>query len=341
MASNDLLIDAGYYYQTYSGHDVHRLATVEQHLRRFHSSPGKEGSCIFLAGDSSLDNKHWLFPGFAQASWTLLNDKERGRFTGVALNGYERVLSPPRMVMDVCYWMNRLLFDAQKSGTFCLNTAVEATTLTSRVGGVQCCCFPTCGGLYEQDKLLRERIRTQDYLVICVGGNDIALAPSIFTIIFLVILLLTPWFLIFRCHPSILYFKLMFHYQLECYAKKLTSRTRPRKVAVCMVYNLDEAMVESWANAILNLVCYSCFPGVLQYRMNLAFEYGVRMVKIPNTEVVPIALSEALDGKDTNDYLQRVDPSIQGGRKMANLVLFKLGLIRNSDTMRTSDKLLG
>jgi len=340
MASDDLLIEAGAYYQTYSGHEVRRLATVEQHLRRIHTSPEKEGSCLFLAGDSSLDNKHWLFPGFRQASWTLLNDQERGHFTGVALNGYERVLSPPRMVMDVCYWMNRLLLDEQKSGTFCLNTSVEATTLTSRVGGVQCCCVPACGGLYRQDKLIRERIRPQDYLVICVGGNDVALAPSIFTILFLVILLLTPWFLICACHPSILYFKLLFHYQLECYAKKLTSRTRPRKVGVCMIYNLDEAMVESWANAVLNLVCYSCFPRVLQYRMNLAFEYGIRMVNIPGTEVVPIALAEALDGSDTNDYLQRVEPSIQGGRKIANLVLSKLGL-RKTDTKRANDKLLG
>merc|ERR1711920_467878 len=105
-------------------------------------------------------------------------------------------------------------------------------------------------------------------------------------------------FLICACHPSILYFKLLFHYQLEC---------------------------------------YSCFPRVLQYRMNLAFEYGVRMVNIPNTEVVPIALSEALDGKDTNDYLQRVEPSIQGGRKIASLVLSKLGLRRSNSVRKNAN----
>jgi len=339
MSSDDLLIEAGSFYQTYSGHDVHRLATVEQHLRRAHTSPGNEGSCIFLAGDSTLDNKHWLFPGFHQTSGTLHNDRERGHFTGRALNGYEHVLSPPRMVMDVCYWLNQLLVDSKQKDTFALNTAVEATTLTSRVGGVQCCCIPWCGGLYGQDKFIRERIRPQDYLVICVGGNDIALAPSIFTILFLVLLLLSPWFILFEFHPSVLYFKLIFHYQVECYANKLTSRTRPRKVAVCMVYNLDEAMVESWANAFLNILCYSCFPRVFQYRMNLAFKYGISKVKIPNTEVVPIALSEALDGSDTNDYKQRVEPSIQGGRKMANLILSKLGL-RKSES-RNKDSLLG
>ena len=41
---------------------------------------------------------------------------------------------------------------------------VQATLLASRVGGVQCCVVPACGGLYEQDELIRDRIRANDML---------------------------------------------------------------------------------------------------------------------------------------------------------------------------------
>jgi hypothetical protein len=34
------------------------------------------------------------------------------------------------------------------------------------------------------------------------------------------------------------------------------------------------------------------------------------------TEVIPFPLFEVLDGKNTEDYLQRVEPSPSGGQKM-------------------------
>jgi hypothetical protein len=37
-------------------------------------------------------------------------------------------------------------------------------------------------------------------------------------------------------------------------------------------------------------------------------------------------LADALDGKDTHDYLERVEPSQKGGRKLAALILMRLGL---------------
>jgi hypothetical protein len=53
------------FYETYNGHTASRLADVTAGLARAH----KDGTPrIFLAGDSSLDNKHWLFPGYSQAS---------------------------------------------------------------------------------------------------------------------------------------------------------------------------------------------------------------------------------------------------------------------------------
>ena len=38
-------------------------------------------------------------------------------------------------------------------------------------------------------------------------------------------------------------------------------------------------------------------------------------------QVVPFPLFEVLDGKETKDYLQRVEPSPQGGKKMGNALL--------------------
>ena len=73
------------YYATYHGHDVEHLEELLPVLRRG-GNDGKR-ACIFLAGDSSLDNKFW-FENSADA-----------------LNGYEHALEPPRMKLDICYWL--------------------------------------------------------------------------------------------------------------------------------------------------------------------------------------------------------------------------------------------
>ena len=178
---------------------------------------------------------------------------------------------------------------------------------------------------YSQDAFIQENIRSRVMLVVSIGGNDIALAPSIFTVLALILLMLTPWPLLCCWHPGVLYFRFMFQCQVQCYANKLTSRTRPVKIACCMIYNLDEANVDSWANCVLCLLCYSCFPCLLQNRINLAFELGISKIKVEGSKVVPVRLADALDGKSTEDYHQRVEPSVKGGRKMACLIMRRLG----------------
>jgi len=310
------MIKAGVYYSTYHGHRARFLETVVDGLLDTHNP---NATAIFLAGDSSLDNKTWLFNQGARAEhW------QPASAHAPAVNGYERLLQPPQMVCDVCYWMNKILND-HKADAFTVNTAIEATTLASRVGGWQCCVVPACGGLYEQDMVIRDRIRAQDMLVISVGGNDIALAPSICTVVALILMLLTPWPLLGKLHPAVLYFTFMFRDQVQCYADKLTSRTRPSKIGVCMIYNLDERNVDSWANVALCALCYCCFPRHLQDRIRLAFKWGTSKVCVPGTEVVPIHLADALDGKISEDYHQRVEPSVLGGQKMARLILHRLG----------------
>lgn len=46
-----------------------------------------------------------------------------------------------------------------------------------------------------------------------------------------------------------------------------------------------------------------------------------RKISIPGTEVIPLPLFNVLDGKNTDDYVARVEPSPQGGRKMAEYLL--------------------
>jgi hypothetical protein len=82
---------------------------------------------IFLAGDSSLDNKYWLGS------------------SARPLGGYERVLDG-NMMKDVCYHLTKesLRRNGDKPTTpVCLNTSIEATTLSQR----------SCGRLLEQDKV--------------------------------------------------------------------------------------------------------------------------------------------------------------------------------------------
>ena len=76
------------FYLEYHGHRKEHLQTVIEFFKR----QSKKQRFIYLAGDSSLDNKYWI-----------LGYKED------AVNGYEKILSPPEMVPDVCGQLNKLL----------------------------------------------------------------------------------------------------------------------------------------------------------------------------------------------------------------------------------------
>ena len=120
-------------------------------------------SLIFLAGDSSLDNKFWL---------QFCPPPRRAR----ALNGYERALRPGDLMhRDVCYWLNRAALDSGLD-VVCVNAAVEASTLGERSGA--------CGGprLLPQDRFVAEHLLPDDVLCVSVGGNDIAMRPTFATV---------------------------------------------------------------------------------------------------------------------------------------------------------------
>jgi hypothetical protein len=119
-----------------------------------------------------------------------------------AVGVYGDVLSPPRSVADVAYWLNYLSavrYDGANCNSFgrggdvdgkgrdgrtryaAINAAVEATTLNERTLALR-----------PQDAFLRDNISPEDVLIVSVGGNDIAMCPSPCTIASMAGLLCLP-----------------------------------------------------------------------------------------------------------------------------------------------------
>lgn len=55
---------------------------------------------------------------------------------------------------------------------------------------------------------------------------------------------------------------------------------------------------------------------------------------MPGSEVIPVPLFNALDGKNTLDYVARVEPSAIGGKKLAE---FLLDVIDNPSSITTGN----
>ena len=84
-----------------------------------------------------------------------------------------------------------------------------------------------------------------------------------------------------------------------------------------MLYYPDEAGTGSWADAALGGLCYDRAPSRLQTAIRQLFRHATARIRIPGVRVVPFAMHDVLDGKDTGDYVQRVEPSPSGGKKIA------------------------
>jgi len=164
-------------------------------------------------------------------------------------------------------------------------------------------------------------VSEKDFIIVSLGGNDIALKPTPRTIINMIALLLCPEALIKGgWAPGLGYFKNLFSKRIQKILENVTSETKPKKILICMIYYLDEAKVKSWANFTLEKMGYDKNPKKLQLIIRKVYE----LVKfdMKDTLVEKFPLFEVLDGKDTNDYLQRVEPSVKGGKKMGE-ALFK------------------
>lgn len=310
------LLNANEYYGTYHGHEVKHLQRVLDHVKYKNTHPS--AGIIYLIGDSTLDNKFWF------------------RNEGAATNGYESILDPAISKQDICHWIN---FELERRGYSDRYTTLNCAVEESTIGGRTCCLRP-------QDLFVRENFTKNDVLVVSMGGNDIALAPSLCTVLnaaFLVCTTSTSCLENYTCGTSLpceeyfcgcssaclsnfLAWPFGYGYFLHLFGTRLkhvvtrilaTRKEKPAKIVVCMLYYLDITSGNSWAETSLGALGYNRNPSHLQALIRSVYRDATEKIRISGVEVVAVPLFKSLDGEDTSDYCARVEPSASGGKKMA------------------------
>ena len=192
--------------------------------------------------------------------------------------------------------------------------------------------LPIDGGvrLLAHDAFVRDALTERDVVVLSLGGNDVALRPSAATVAAMGLLTrVTPtWLLRLGCAPGLGHFFALFHDRIEEIVTKIAAANggrKPAKVLVCMIYYLDETPGGSWADGVLSKLGYDSDLAKLKLIIQMLFERVASAgFRVDGVEVVPFALFKVLDGTDSRDYVQRVEPSVQGGRKMARAIVDEL-----------------
>ncbi|OCK82070.1 hypothetical protein K432DRAFT_349822 [Lepidopterella palustris CBS 459.81] len=281
------------FYGEWKGHPISDLSTLYSIV----ASQRPDKPIIYFAGDSSLDNKYWV-PSASPG---------RKPLPVPVPEIYDAILKPPQPKPDVAFWMNHYLGEYATA----LNTAVEASTLRDRDAG-----------LLPHDEFIRDHIGANDVLVVSVGANDIALSPTVATALrMLQLAWLSPRSSLEKGTAwSLGHFKHMFGAKIQSYVEQLVAKRKPRAVVICMIYfPLEDEFSEqkSWADASLKVMGYNKNPGHLQAAIRSMYELATKTIRIEGTTIVPCALFEVLDGKSAGDYTARVEPSVEGGRKMA------------------------
>jgi hypothetical protein len=299
-------INPSRFYFEWRGHPVSDLVR----FRAITLAERPDKPIVYLAGDSSLDNKYWVHKSVEEI--------------GVNVPAiYAKTLERPRPKADVSFWLNHLLGERAT----CINTACEETMLRDRDEN-----------LLSHDEFIRDNIRSQDILIVSVGANDIALRPLPSTVRHMLQL---AWLTSRKSlengkASSLSYFKHIFGAKIQDYIARLTATTKPRAVIVCMIYFPLEAQFgqKSWADMQLKALGYNSFPGQLQAAIRAMYEGATKQVKVDGTEIVPCALHEVLEGKNADDYTARVEPNHEGGRKMAARFMELLDTVLEAPTDR-------
>lgn len=292
--SNDEKINAARFYFEYKGHTIPDITAF--HKTTVTTRLG--APIVYLAGDSSLDNKFWV-------SWhSSAADEPSVSIPKI----YKDALNRPRPRPDVAFWLNHFLGERATA----INTAVEASLLRER----------DKQKLLVQDQFIRDHIESKDVVIVSVGSNDIAMKPTLSTILHMLLLAwLTPLSSIQNGTAwGLQYFRKLFKSRVEEYVTKLVEKNKPRAVIVCMIYFPLEAQAakqKGWADVPLRALGYNGSPGRLQTAIQKMYELGTEKIQIPGVRVIPMALYEVMDGKNADDYVERVEPSVEGGRKMA------------------------
>lgn len=288
------------FYNQWAGHPLSDLATICSNVQ----ATRPEKPIVYLAGDSSLDNKAWI-PSSGPGGEPLPEQVP---------NIYNSFLEPLTPKPDVAFFLNHLL----GSKASVINAAVEASLLREREKN-----------LLPHDEFIRDHIRHQDVLVVSLGANDIALSPTKATMRHMLQLawLSSKDSIEQNKASSLRYFENMFHAQTKSYINQLMSKQKPSAVVVCMIYYPLEASASSqasWADTQLKMLGYGKWPSQLQTAISQIYSSATSKIEIEGTKVIPCALYETMDGKNEEDYVARVEPSVQGGKKMATLLGKKL-----------------
>lgn len=274
----------GRFYEQYHGHPLEDLKIIHETLRR----QGKH--IVWLCGDSSLDNKFW--------NLDCVED---------ACNGYENIIVPAKSVCDVAHEINKVLCDSQYA---CINCALEESTVSRRMEN----------GLYPQDLFVQQHLSNNDILIVSLGGNDTVLQPSVDIVCSIAALYLTPqWLLRNGWCIGKGPLRKVFEEGMQKYVDQLTAYTSPRLVMPCAIY-FPCVLGNGWCDRVLSLLNYSAGgnPSQLQEIIRLGYSEFICNLRAPeSSRLIPIPLYELLDPYDTLDYKSRVEPSAQGGKKMA------------------------
>ena len=274
------------YYDNYHGHTHHQLTETLKHLHK----DGKK-KFIYLAGDSSLDNKFWL------ASYKK------------PCNGYETfvIASKP----DICYQLNRKLVDLNYNNWAVINTAVEESSLGER-----------SKTLLMQDKFICDNISKNDILIVSVGGNDIALKSSMSLKFHIANLIYFAGDI--EKSSSFAVLVDLFKTQTESYLNRLTAKCKPRKILISSIY-FPCLHGKGWADTVLSLMNYNQNYKRVHEIIKSVYNQATSKVHVEGTKVHVIDTFNILDFANGDDYVARVEPSENGGEKMASSFLKRLG----------------
>jgi hypothetical protein len=81
---------------------------------------------------------------------------------------------------------------------------------------------------------------------------------------------------ILYCIP---FYNHIYIYRVQKYLERLTAKTKPKKILVCMIYYPDETDTASWAGPALGLLGYNHNPAKLQLLIRRAFTEATSYVQ--------------------------------------------------------------
>lgn len=96
-------------------------------------------------------------------------------------------------------------------------------------------------------------------------------------------------------------------------------------MAGTIYYPAESGVEESWANPLFDKLGYNeDTPEKLQCLIDACFKHMTSQISLTRVTVSPLALSDVLNSKDPQDYDNRVEPSIIGGKKMGRAYVERL-----------------